>query len=81
MILSSEDKKTRKNFDLRNRKSDRTCLKSKSCFSKSLSLLDKVKRQFDDAIDNESRMSKGRDVILHDLVASHTSDGRDVTTK
>jgi hypothetical protein len=79
VIISSDEKKQRRAFDLQNRKSEKTYLKSKSCFSKSLSVLDRVKRQFDDAVDNESRMSKQRDVILRDLVASHTSDGRDVT--
>jgi hypothetical protein len=79
VVLCSAEKKTKKNFELHNRKSEKTHLKSKSCFSKSLSILDRVNKQFDDAVDNESRMSKRKDVILRDLVATHTSDGRDVT--
>lgn len=63
-----------------NRPSERTNLKSKSCFSKSLSLLERARREFDSAAEEESRMTRGRDVVARDLVNLTTSGGQDVTS-
>lgn len=60
------------------RKSERTNLKSKSCFSKSLSLLERARKEFDSAAEEESRMTRGRDVLTRDIVNLTTSGGRDV---
>ncbi len=48
-------------------KSERTANKSKSCFSKSMSILDRARRVFGDAVDEESRLSRKRDVNIFDL--------------
>lgn len=62
------------------RSSGLTGLKSKSCFSKSLSVLDRANRVFGEAREEESRLSRaGRDVKLGDLMGKGlASEGRDV---
>lgn len=77
-ILASGDGLAEKSLESCNRKSGRTNLRSKSCFSKSLSLLDRAKREFDLGVEDESRLSNRRDVIMRDLINSAKSEGKDV---
>jgi phosphatidylinositol kinase/protein kinase (PI-3 family) len=59
-------------------KNELTRKKSKSIFSKSLSVLEKAKRIFHDLEKDESDISKRKDVKLRDVAAKSSSDIRDV---
>lgn len=59
-------------------KSERTNNISKSCFSKSLSVLDRAKKLFANSVEEGSNLSRKQDVKMTDVLPNQNSDIKDV---